>query len=401
MAFIQTNVNYATQYARELANAYPYLSYFGRVYGSDNSQRYRPVMGKTVAIPSMSVSGAHAVNRDQITGVFNRNWNNEWQTVTLSMDREWDTIIDPMDIVETNDVATIANVTRTFNELEKIPEMDAYAASRLASFALGAGNYDTTSLTSANILEQWDTYLANLANARINRDRVIAYMTPGTYKLLKQAAGITRFIDVGTGIRNVDRNVGKLDGVLIFEVPQDIMQTAFDFTEGWQATAGAKTINMLFVDPMAVCAPVVYDVSMIGAPTAQSKGKYLYYERYYYDVFALNQRRAGVFANLGAVSTLGTLTVTSAAGEASGASAISVTSGASGYASSAFFYTAGASVTAPTAGTALTGYTLLSKSIPVNAQVSGLTASQTIQVVEANALTLQPISYGTATIVTK
>ena len=358
-------------------------------------------MGKTVAIPSMSVSGAHAVNRDQITGVFNRNWNNEWQTVTLSMDREWDTIIDPMDIVETNDVATIANVTRTFNELEKIPEMDAYAASRLASFALGAGNYDTTALTSSNILDQWDTYLANLANARINRDRVIAYMTPGTYKLLKQAAGITRFIDVGTGIRNVDRNVGKLDGVLIFEVPQDIMQTAFDFTEGWQATAGAKTINMLFVDPMAVCAPVVYDVSMIGAPTAQSKGKYLYYERYYYDVFALNQRRAGVFANLGAVSTLGTLTVTSAAGEASGASAISVTSGASGYASSAFFYTAGASVTAPTAGTALTGYTLLSKSIPVNAQVAGLTASQTIQVVEANALTLQPISYGTATIVTK
>ena len=158
---------------------------------------------------------------------------------------------------------------------------------------------------------------------------------------------------------------------------------------------------MLFVDPMAVCAPVVYDVSMIGAPTAQSKGKYLYYERYYYDVFALNQRRAGVFANLGAVSTLGTLTVTSKAGEAAGASAISVTSGASGYASSAFFYKAGASVTAPTAGTALTDYTLLSKSIPVNAQVAGLTSSQTIQVVEANALTLQPISYGTATIVTK
>ena len=58
-------------------------------------------------------------------------------------------------------------------------------------------------------------------------------------------------------------------------------------------------------------------------------------------------------------------------------------------------------MSAPTAGTALTDYTLLSKSIPVNAQVDGLTSSQTIQVVEANALTLQPISYGTATIVTK
>lgn len=32
MAFVQANVNYAQQYARELANAYPYLSYFGDKY---------------------------------------------------------------------------------------------------------------------------------------------------------------------------------------------------------------------------------------------------------------------------------------------------------------------------------------------------------------------------------
>lgn len=300
MAFVQTNVNYATQYARELANAYPYLSYFGRLYGGENSTKYRPVMGKTVAIPSMTVSGAVAANRDQITGTFNRNWNNEWQTVTLSMDREWSTIIDPMDIVQTNDVATIANVTRTFTELQKIPEMDAYAASKLASAAIMASQSDTTALTSANILTQWDTYLARLANARINRDRVIAYLTPDTYKLLKEAAGITRFIDAGTGIRNVDRNVGKLDGVTIVEVPADIMKTSFTFTEGWVAAEDAVQINMLFVDPMAIAAPVIYDVSMIGAPTAQSKGKYLYYERYYYDVFVLSNRTGGVYANIAA-----------------------------------------------------------------------------------------------------
>ena len=300
MAFVQTNVNYATQYARELANAYPYLSYFGRLYGAENSTKYRPIMGKTVAIPSMTVSGAVAVNRDQITGTFNRNWNNEWQTVPLSMDREWSTIIDPMDIVQTNDVATIANVTRTFTELQKIPEMDAYAASKLASAAITASQSDTTALTSANILTQWDTYLAKLANARINRDRVIAYLTPDTYKLLKEAAGITRFIDAGTGIRNVDRNVGKLDGVTIVEVPADIMKTSFTFTEGWVAAENAVQINMLFVDPMAIAAPVIYDVSMIGAPTAQSKGKYLYYERYYYDVFVLSNRTGGVYANIAA-----------------------------------------------------------------------------------------------------
>lgn len=298
MAFVQANVNYATQYARELANIYPYLSYFGDIYNGENSNRYRPIMGKTVAIPSMTVSGAKAVDRDQITGTFNRNWNNEWQNVTCQMDREWDTIIDPLDIVESNEVATIANVTKTFNETQKAPEMDAYFVSKMATEATAHSTVDNTALTAANILTQWDTYLAALADARVNRDRVKAYLTPSVYKLLKEAAGITRFIDAATGVRNIDRNVGKLDGVVIAEVPADLMKTAYTFTEGWEASASAGQVNILFVDPMAVVAPVVYDVAMIGNPTAQSKGKYLYYERYYYDAFVLDNRTAGVFANI-------------------------------------------------------------------------------------------------------
>ena len=71
-------------------------------------------------------------------------------------------------------------------------------------------------------------------------------------------------------------------------------------------------------------APIVYDTSMMSAPTAQSKGKYLYYERYYYDVFALNQRRAGILANLAANPTLGVLAVTSVAGPASGQTIVTV-----------------------------------------------------------------------------
>lgn len=297
MAFVQASVNYATQYAQELANAYPYLSYFGAIYGAANSSRYRPIMGKTVAIPSMTVSGAVAANRDQITGTFNRNWNNAWQTVTCQQDREWSTLIDPLDIVETNDVATIANVTRSFNEQQKIPEMDAFCASTLGSAAITAGNYDTTVLSSANILAQWDTYLATMTNARVNRDRLIAYMTPATYKLLKEAAGITRFIDAGTGIRNIDRNVGRMDGVTIVEVPGDLMRTAYTFTEGWTVADGAGQLNILFVDPEAVAAPVVYDTSMMSAPNAQSHGKYLYYERYYYGVFVLSNRTSGLYVN--------------------------------------------------------------------------------------------------------
>lgn len=293
MAFTPVNVNYAAEYSRALANAYPYLSYFAEIWASENSNLYRPGLGKTMYIPSLTTSGAVAVDRDNITGAFTRNWNNALQPVTLDMDREWDTLVDPMDIDETNMVATLANITRAFLEQQKVPEMDAYLAAKFYSFVTP----DNTALTAANILTTWDGYLEALTNARVNRDRVWAYMTPGTYKLLKEAAGITRFLDVGDGIRGVDRNVARLDGVNIREVPADLMKSSYDFTQGWVAASGAKQINLILVDPLAVAAPIKYETAMMSAPTAQSKGKYLYYERYYYGAFALNNRKGGIIVN--------------------------------------------------------------------------------------------------------
>ena len=317
-------INYAKQYGRELANAYPYLSHYGDLWNAGESQRFKPLTGKTVYIPSMSTTGARAANRASIDGVFNRNFSLDWEAHELSMDREWDTLVDPLDIMETNEVATIANVTRTFNEFQKVPEQDAYMSSKLAGFARASGSIDSTSITSANILTQWDSALAFMTDQRVNRDRVRCKVTPAIYKLLKEATGLTRFVEVTAGIRNVDRNVAKLDGVLIEEIPSDMMKTAYDFTDGWAVASGAGQIGMILYDSMSIAAPIVYDTAMISAPSAQSKGKYLYYERYYYDVFCLAQRQAGVFAFVSAPS-LGTVTVTSVAGtEDSGDTQITV-----------------------------------------------------------------------------
>ena len=317
-----TNVNYASEYSQALAQAYPYLSYFGAIWASENSNRYKPGMGKTMYIPTITVTGARDVNRDSINGNFSRNWENQWQAVELQMDREWDTLVDPMDIDESGGVATIANITRAFVEFQKIPEMDAFMASKLASFAATYGGVSTQSLTSSTILTEWDNAIEYMTNQRVNRDRVVAYMTPACYKLLKQASGITRFIEVTNGIQNVDRNIARMDGVTIFEVPADMMKTAYTFTTGWAVnTVSAQQINFVLVDPMAVAAPIKYETAMMSAPTAQSKGKYLYYERYYYGAFILNQRQAGVYAHLGAAPSLGALTVTSTANAAADATA--------------------------------------------------------------------------------
>lgn len=313
MAFEQQNLNYTTKYSKAMANTYPYWSYFADLYGSPLSATYKPLGGKAVAVQSMTVSGATPTDRNNMDGQFTRNFNTDQQILTMSMDRNWDTLVDPMDMQE-DAIVTIANITQTFNQFQKIPEQDAYAASTLAQAASGFGTVDATSLTSENILETWDNYLAYMVDQRVPRDRIRAKMTPGTYKLLKEAAGITRFVEADTGIRNIDRNVGKLDGVVIQEVPSDMMMNSYDFTQGWQVAEGAQQMNLLMFDPLAIAAPVVYDVSMMSAPTAQSKGKWLYYERYYYDVFVLNNRKTGILANIASLPTLGTVTFNTVAG---------------------------------------------------------------------------------------
>ena len=89
MSFVQAPVNYAAQYGRAIQTAYPYLSYYADLWNQGESYRFRPLNGKTVYIPIVTTSGARAANRDQITGTFNRNFNIDWQAMTLTMDREW------------------------------------------------------------------------------------------------------------------------------------------------------------------------------------------------------------------------------------------------------------------------------------------------------------------------
>ena len=310
-----SDMNYAVQYGRAIQTAYPYLSYYADLWNQGESYRFRPLTGKTVMIPIVSTTGARNANRDSIDGSFSRNFDVDWQACTLGMDREWDTLVDPLDQIESNEVATIANVTRVFNELQKVPEQDAYMSMKLAGFAAQHGGVSTESLTSSTILAEWDKALEYMTNQRVNRDRVRCKITPAAYKLLKQATGMTRFIEVTNGIRDVDRNIARLDGVEVAEVPADMMKTAYTFTSGWAVnTVTAQQINFILYDPEAIAAPIVYDVSMISAGSAQTKGKDIYYERYYYDVFMLAQRGAGVYAHLGAAPSLGSLTITSVAG---------------------------------------------------------------------------------------
>ena len=156
------DLNYAAQYSAALADAFPYVLNFGRLYATPNNGRYRMGDdGKTIYIPHLSTTGRVDADRDTIAQAA-RNYDNAWEAKTLSHQRKWSTLVHPKDIDQTNNVATIANITRTFNETQKFPEMDAYTISQLYSlWTTDATGYTgktalTDSLTTSTILGIFD-----------------------------------------------------------------------------------------------------------------------------------------------------------------------------------------------------------------------------------------------------
>lgn len=291
-------LNYATEYSRALAQAFPYVLNFGALYSTPNNNRYRWVNAKTIEIPSISTTGR--VNADRDTVAFaQRNYDNAWETKTLTNERKWSTLVHPMDIDQTNMVTTIQNITQVFNEEQKFPEMDAYTVSKIYADWTALGNTpDTTELSVSNVLSVFDSLMLKMDNARVPANGRILYVTHEVKKLLNNADKVSRSIDVTSGPNAIDRRVNRLDEVQIIGVPATLMRTLYNFTNGWQIASGAGQINMFLVHPVAVITPVSYTFSRLDEPSALSEGKYTYYEESFEDVFILNKKAGAIQFNI-------------------------------------------------------------------------------------------------------
>ncbi len=289
-------LNYAQAYAQALAQAYPYVLHFAALRSTENDARYKWTGANTIQIPSLSTTGRVDADRDTIKTA-SRNYNNTWEPKTLTNHRKWSTLVHPMDIDETNQVASIQNITKVFNEEQKFPEMDAYLVSKVyADWTEAGGAADTTALTVDNILTIFDNWMAAMDDANVPATGRILYATPAVKTILMKAKELSRFIQNGESA--INRAVRSLDEVTIEPVPSSLMKTAYDFTEGYAPGAGAKQINMMLVHPSAVITPEKYAFAQLDAPSAGSEGKYVYFEESYDDVFVLNKRKAAIAFNI-------------------------------------------------------------------------------------------------------
>lgn len=294
-------INYAAQYSQALAQAYPYVLNFGRLYATENNGRYRMGEdGKTIYIPSIKTTGRVASDRDTIA-MATRNYDNAWEPKTLKNQRKWSTLVHPKDIDQTNEVASIQNITQTFNEENKFPEMDAYLISTLYSlWSAESMTADTTELTANNVLAVFDKLMLAMDEARVPANGRILYVTNEVKTMLKQAAGISRSFNVQNGGNDINRNVSRIEEVEIIGVPSTLMRTSYDFSTGWAVKEDALQINMFLVHPSAVITPVSYQFSQLDPPSAVTEGKYIYFEESFEDVFILNKKKDGLQFNTSA-----------------------------------------------------------------------------------------------------
>ena len=285
-------INYATQYSQALAQAYPYVLHFAALRSTDNDGRYKWVDGNTIKIPVLTTTGRVDGDRDSIAAA-KRNFDNSWETKTMGNHRQWSTLVHPMDIDETNQVASIQNITKVFNEEQKFPEMDAYLVSKLYADWTGFEQVaDTDALTEQNILQKFDTWMLNMDEAGVPKTGRWLYMTPAVEKIFKNAEKLAR--QIANGDEHVRRLVKSLDEVQFESVPSVLMKTVFDFTEGWKAGAGAKQINMMLAHPSAVITPEKYAFAQLDEPCALTHGKYYSFKESYDDTFLLEKRKAGI-----------------------------------------------------------------------------------------------------------
>lgn len=291
-------LNYAVQYSKALANAFPYSLNFGALYATPNNNRYRIVDAKTIQIPSLTTTGRVNADRDTIATAA-RNYDNAWETKTLTNQRKWSTLVHPMDIDQTNMVASIANITQTFNEFQKFPEMDAYTISKIyADWTAEGMTASTTVLTVNNVLAEFDKLMLAMDNERVPANGRILYVTHEVKSMLKNAQGVVRNLDAQSGNESINRVVSRLDEVQVIGVPATLMKTAYVFTTGWAAAETAKQVNMMLVHPNVVITPVSYTFAQLEAPSALSEGKFVYYEESFEDVFILNQQKHGIQFNI-------------------------------------------------------------------------------------------------------
>lgn len=262
------------------------------------TKKVRFVNAKTVKLPFIEMAGYKDHSRN---GGFNRqSAKNDFQTFTLTHDRDVEFFVDEMDVEESNLALAAANVTNEFETQQAIPETDCYRISKLyADMKSNDGKIDNTVLSEENILSKIDLAMKEMTENKVPKEGRVLYVTPTVNQYLKDAKELQRFLNVnGSNDGKVKRSIVDLDGLKIKEILSARMKTKYDFSDGCKEGVTAKQINFILFHPRSILACDKHQYIKLWPEGTHTQGDgFLYQNRKYEDLFLIPNRKDGVYIN--------------------------------------------------------------------------------------------------------
>ena len=253
---------------------------------------------KTFHVPTLSVTGYQDHSR-------NGGWNRgdvtvEHEPYTIQFDRDVEFFVDQMDVDESNQAASAANITRVFLQEHAGPEVDAYRFGKMAQHAISQELVTEEDVDSTSVYQRLKSDILKVR--KYGPSNLIAYISSEAMDALERSNEFQRVINVQNAGTAIETRVTSLDGVRLVEVwDMDRFNTAHDFTQGF--VPEGQDINWVIVYRGAVVAVTKINSIYLFAPGQHTQGDgYLYQNRMYHDLFVMKNKADGIVLSIKADS---------------------------------------------------------------------------------------------------
>ncbi|HHQ1212188.1 hypothetical protein [Listeria monocytogenes] len=285
-------INYVDKYGKELDQKL--------VFGTYTNELETPNLlwldAKTFKIQTISTTGLKPHTRNK--GYNEGSASNTNTPYTITFDRDVEFFVDVMDVDETGQALTAANVTKEFNSAHAAPEVDAYRFSKLATAAKNNGHSADEAITEENVFRTLKAAIRKVK--KYGTQNLVMYVSPDVMAALELSKDFTRTIsNQNIGPSSLETRITGIDGVKLVEVEaEDRFYDTFAFTDGYTPAPGAKKLNYLLINKGSVIGGTKHASIYLHAPGSVGQGDgWLYQYRVYHDIFVKEQQKDGVIAS--------------------------------------------------------------------------------------------------------
>ncbi|MBV4422927.1 hypothetical protein [Clostridium tyrobutyricum] len=298
-------INYSTLFMQALDAQIAQLATSGWMERNAGQVIYNG--GKEIKIPKITVDGLANYSRED--GYTRGAVGLDYETMTMTMDRGKQFLLDSMDINESNFVANASTVMSEFQRLKVIPEVDAYRYSKIAALAISKGKASGGYTPSVDdIFTKLKTDIATVQDI-IGDVPLVISMSRTTKNALDMSKEISRQLAIDNfSSGQYNAKVSMIDDCPIIPVPSMRLKTAYVFNDGKTAgqTAGgftpdasAKNINWIICAQNVPIAVSKTDNMKIFTPEeVQSHDGYLMDYRKYHDLWIADNKFDALFVNV-------------------------------------------------------------------------------------------------------